>query len=183
MLDNLRRSKTLRGLLAATAGFLLYGGWAFFINYEHGLDAGIKAGFTQGSYSFTLTLIMAFFMEWVFGLSDNPKRQFSQTFFTTCLMIYSTSWNTGNFSNYPARCHFQHFLYPFLHLGIIQTTAKLNDYPALTAPHHHSRQVVVSRFPRTDESVAHTVPALNHGHNHTSALSNIFSYSRAAASL
>lgn len=101
MLDNLRRSKTLRGLLAATAGFLLYGGWAFFINYEHGLNAGIKAGFTQGSYSFTLTLIMAFFMEWVFGLSDNPKRQFSQTFFTTCLLIYSTSWGVNFLAGTP----------------------------------------------------------------------------------
>lgn len=101
MLESLRRSKTLRGLLAAAGGFLIYGGWAFFINYDHGLPAAIKAGFTQGSYSFTLTLTMAFFMEWLFGLSENPKWQFSLTFFTTCLLIYCTSWGVNALAGTP----------------------------------------------------------------------------------
>lgn len=101
MLDSLRRSKTLRGFLAAAGGFLIYGSWAFFINYEHGLPAAIKAGFTQGGYSFTLTLTMAFYMEWLFGLSGNPKWQFSLTFVTTCLLIYCTSWGVNALAGTP----------------------------------------------------------------------------------
>lgn len=101
MLETLRRSKTLRGLLAGTAGFVIYGGWAFFINFDHGLPAALKAGATQGSYSFTLTLIMSFIMEWLFQLSDQPKVKFSLTFFITCLLIYSTSWSINALAGTP----------------------------------------------------------------------------------
>jgi len=101
MLETLRRSKTLRGLLAGTAGFVIYGSWAFYINFDHGLAAALKAGATQGSYSFTLTLIMSFIMEWLFQLSDQPKVKFSLTFFITCLLIYSTSWSINALAGTP----------------------------------------------------------------------------------
>jgi len=101
MLDHLRRSKTLRSLLAATAGFIVYGGWAFFINYDHGLTAAFKAGATQGSYSFTLTLGLSFLMEWLFQLSDQPRLQFSLTFITPCLLIYCTSWGVNVLTGTP----------------------------------------------------------------------------------
>ncbi len=45
------------------AGFLVYGGWAYFVNQSHGQQAGINAGLTQGSYSFVLTLSTTFLME------------------------------------------------------------------------------------------------------------------------
>ena len=101
MLHLLRHSKKLRGLLAATAGLLVYGSWAFFINYEHGTLAALKAGLTQGSYSFVLTLSMAFLMEWLFQLSEQPRVQFSLTFFVTCLLLYSTSWGINALAGTP----------------------------------------------------------------------------------
>ncbi len=101
MLDLLRRSKALRSLLAATAGFIVYGGWAFFINYDYGLPAALKAGATQGSYSFTLTLSLSFLMEWLFQLSRQPRLQFSLAFITPCLLIYCTSWGVNVLTGTP----------------------------------------------------------------------------------
>lgn len=101
MLDRLRHSKILRGLFAATAGFLAYGGWAFWVNLNHSLYAGVKAGLTQGSYSFTLTLTMAFLMEWLFGLSRQPRVQFVSTFGLTCLLVYSSSWGVNALTGTP----------------------------------------------------------------------------------
>lgn len=101
MLDLLRRSKALRSLLAATAGFIVYGGWAFFINYGYGLSAAFKAGATQGSYSFTLTLSLSFLMEWLFQLSSQPRLQFSLAFITPCLLIYCTSWGVNVLTGTP----------------------------------------------------------------------------------
>jgi len=101
MFDLLRQPRTLRGLLAATAGFIVYGGWAFFINYDHGLTAALIAGATQGSYSFTLTLSLSFLMEWLFQLSDQPRLRFSLTFITPCLLIYCTSWGVNVLTSTP----------------------------------------------------------------------------------
>ena len=101
MLKLLRQNKTARSLLAATAGFLVYGSWALFINYEYGFAASLKAGLTQGGYSFILTLGLSFMMEWLFQLSRQPIRQFNLTFITTCLLIYATSWSINVLSGTP----------------------------------------------------------------------------------
>ncbi len=101
MFDLLRRSKLFRSLMAATAGFTFYGGWAFLINHDHGLMVALKAGATQGSYSFILTLCLSFFMEWLFQISNQPKWQFSLTLFTTCGLIYTTSWGVNALAGTP----------------------------------------------------------------------------------
>ena len=101
MLELLRQCKTLRSLLAATAGFVVYGSWGFFVNYAHGLTVALKAGITQGSYSFTLTLIMSLIMEGLFQLSERPKVKFSLTFFIPCLLIYSTAWSIHTLAGTP----------------------------------------------------------------------------------
>ena len=101
LLHSLKYSKLLRGLLAAAAGFTVYGGWAYYINHSHGSSAALKALFTQGSYSFTLTLIMAFIMEWLFQLSSKPVTRFCLTFFITSLFLYSTSWGINFWAGTP----------------------------------------------------------------------------------
>lgn len=98
---SLKHSKIQRGLLAAVLGFAAYGGWAFYINSGHGNSAALKALFTHGSYSFTLTLITAFIMEWLFQLSSKPVTRFCLTFFITSLLLYSTSWGINVWAGTP----------------------------------------------------------------------------------
>ncbi|ODS23924.1 hypothetical protein AB835_06285 [Candidatus Endobugula sertula] len=49
-----------------TVGFLVYGCWALYINSSHGWMSAGKAAFTQGSYSFVVTLVLAVSVEWLF---------------------------------------------------------------------------------------------------------------------
>ncbi|EGG95061.1 hypothetical protein IMCC1989_1913 [gamma proteobacterium IMCC1989] len=64
-------NKTLRLWIPPIAGFLFYGAWAFFINFSHGWDSAITAAVTQGGYSFTITLVLALVIEFLFQrLSD-----------------------------------------------------------------------------------------------------------------
>ena len=59
-------NKILRLWIPPIAGFLFYGAWAFFINFSHGWDSAITAAFTQGGYSFTITLVLALVIEFLF---------------------------------------------------------------------------------------------------------------------
>ena len=43
---------------AAIQGFLLWGCWAFYINSQVSLSAGITAGLVQGLFSFVATLVV-----------------------------------------------------------------------------------------------------------------------------
>ena len=60
------RSKTARTLLPAMAGFLGYGGWAFFCNLMHGVKMGVQSGLVQGSLSFSITLVFNGVMEFLY---------------------------------------------------------------------------------------------------------------------
>lgn len=90
-----------RSIVSGLFGFLAYGGWAFFVNYDHGLHAATKAAFTQGSYSFAVTLVMTLFMEYLFRLLANPTLRFCVTFFGTCAVLYSTSWGVNALAGTP----------------------------------------------------------------------------------
>ena len=56
----------VRSLLSGLAGFVVYGGWAYFVNVDHGQDLAMMIGLVQGSYSFALTFIMTLVTEWLF---------------------------------------------------------------------------------------------------------------------
>ena len=101
MLKLFQHSKIHRGLLAAAIGFIGYGSWGYYINFCHGNSAALKALVTQGSYSFTLTLIAAFIMEWLFQLSSKPVTRFCLTFFITSLLLYSSSWGVNMWAGTP----------------------------------------------------------------------------------
>jgi hypothetical protein len=94
-------SRSLRSLLAAATGFVFYGGWAYYINYSYSHQAALKALFTQGCYSFILTLIMTYTMERLFGLSEHTGVRFLLTFVVTSLLLYSTSWGINVWSGTP----------------------------------------------------------------------------------
>ena len=96
---NERTAATLRSLGAALAGFLAYGGWAFFVNQSHGQDMGLRAGLTQGSYSFLLTLTTTYLMEYLLMLfADLPGRRFvpiAVTVAITFATAYGINWIMG----------------------------------------------------------------------------------------
>jgi ABC-type antimicrobial peptide transport system permease subunit len=94
-------SKLARGVLSGFAGFAAYGGWAYFINLQHGTQAGLKAGLTQGTYSFFLTLVLALVMESLFHLYREPRTQFWFTFMLTCCLLYFSSWGINALSGTP----------------------------------------------------------------------------------
>ena len=64
-------NKILRLWIPPIAGFLFYGAWAFFINFSHGWDSAITAAVTQGGYSFTITLVLALVIEFLFQRLSN----------------------------------------------------------------------------------------------------------------
>ena len=66
-------NKILRLWIPPIAGFLFYGAWAFFINFSHGWDSAITAAFTQGGYSFTITLVLALVIEFLFQRLSNTS--------------------------------------------------------------------------------------------------------------
>ena len=59
-------SPWMRSIFSGLAGFVAYGGWAYFANLEHGSAIAMRAGLVQGSYSLVLTFFMTLFTEFAF---------------------------------------------------------------------------------------------------------------------
>ncbi len=53
--------------LSAILAFLLWGGWAFFVNHDMESNSGAIAAITQGSYSFIVTLLMTHLIAFQFN--------------------------------------------------------------------------------------------------------------------
>lgn len=65
----------VRILVPPVAGFLFYGAWALWVNSPYGWEHSVIAGLTQGSYSFTITLVLAIVIELLFvRLTGVPLR-------------------------------------------------------------------------------------------------------------
>lgn len=56
----------LRSTAAGLAGFVVYGGWAYFANMAHGEDIAMRSGLVQGGYSLVLTFVMTLVTEFLF---------------------------------------------------------------------------------------------------------------------
>ena len=54
-------------LLSAFLAFILWGGWAFWINREFGESTQIVSALTQGTASFLITLVMVRIVSWVYN--------------------------------------------------------------------------------------------------------------------
>ena len=57
----------MRSLLAGLAGFIGYGGWAWYANLDHGDFIAMRSGLVQGSYSLLLTFLMTLVTETVYA--------------------------------------------------------------------------------------------------------------------
>ncbi len=59
-------------LISATLAFLLWGGWSFYINTQHGsLTHGVVSGLTQGICSFIITIFITYLIEKLFNFFHN----------------------------------------------------------------------------------------------------------------
>ncbi len=62
-------------MISAFLAFMLWGGWAFLVNGAGGITIRLISGFTQGTASFIITLIMVRSITWLFHhLPDNLSR-------------------------------------------------------------------------------------------------------------
>lgn len=85
-----------RSIISAFAGLIVYGGWAYMVNFMHGIPAAVKAACVQGGYSFTLTFIMTMLIELLYRVASRISRSEivtnTMTIVSTCAVIFSTSW-------------------------------------------------------------------------------------------
>jgi hypothetical protein len=88
MIRNLIKSARTRALVSALCGFLGYGSWGVWINMSHGWQAGLKAGLTQGSYSFMVTLFYSGLIEWIYAKTQKK----ALTIIVCCLSVVMTSY-------------------------------------------------------------------------------------------
>ena len=61
----LRTSRSFN-FLSALSAFLLWGGWAFYVNGRSDIAKGLLSGLTQGTASFIITLVMVHLVTWFF---------------------------------------------------------------------------------------------------------------------
>lgn len=54
-------------LLSASFAFVIWGSWAYFMNYQYGFYAGMLAGLIQGTASFIITLFLVHAVTYLFS--------------------------------------------------------------------------------------------------------------------
>lgn len=84
-IKNWVRSKIFHGILA----FFLWGGWALYANWAHGIRSSMTSAIAQGVLSFGITNFMAISMEFLLKFSKKPMVQFFYAVFGTCTVQLS----------------------------------------------------------------------------------------------
>lgn len=100
-LHNWVKNPIIRLLVPPVAGFLFYGCWAFWANWDHGQMVAAKAALVQGSYSFVITLSLALLVEWLYCLLRPLRWRAWWVGVTACLLLYSTSWGINALAGTP----------------------------------------------------------------------------------
>ena len=112
------RSKTARTLLPSIAGFLGYGGWAFFCNLMHGVKMGVQSGLVQGSLSFSITLVFNGVMEFLYKRFKKQALEHNYYHYRLCFCVlcreYSGRYARG-FSHHCSWFYYRQFLCLYLH--------------------------------------------------------------------
>jgi hypothetical protein len=126
-------SRTLRGFAAGILGFIVYGGWAFYVNSQHGIDAGFKAGFVQGSYSFALTLSTTLLMEFLWTRLQNARGPYFLTLSITNTITFSTAYLINRVFGTP---EILLTIFPGFLIGIVYTAFYLFSLSKLTSVNH-----------------------------------------------
>lgn len=87
-----RKAALFRSLGAGIAGFLVYGGWAYYVNADHGHDMGVMAGVTQGTYSFVLTMSTTYLMEFLLITFRHMPGRRTATVVVTSVITFGTAF-------------------------------------------------------------------------------------------
>jgi len=95
------QNAAVRILVPPLMGLLFYGTWAFWVNSEFGHAAAFRAAATQGAYSFTITLLLALVVEWLFVLFKSMPWRQCWVGIIACLSLYSTSWGVNALTGTP----------------------------------------------------------------------------------
>lgn len=95
------QNAAVRILVPPLMGLLFYGTWAFWVNSEFGYAAAFRAAATQGAYSFTITLLLALVVEWLFVLFKSMPWRQCWVGIIACLLLYSTSWGVNALTGTP----------------------------------------------------------------------------------
>ncbi len=66
------RTTSLYNLASAIAAFVMWGGWAFFVNSRETDSSGIVSGIAQGTASFTITLLMVRAITFLYHTFNHP---------------------------------------------------------------------------------------------------------------
>ena len=94
-----------RSAFSAIMGFFFYGAWAYSVNQHHGMDAGVKAGIVQGSYSFALTFSMTMLLEGMYlfasRLFTSKKLVCTLTILVCCAIVFTGSWTVNYLAGTP----------------------------------------------------------------------------------
>lgn len=91
----------IRLFVPPISGFLFYGSWAVWVNHSHGWGDAITAGLTQGSYSFSITLVLAIVVEYLFQhLAHIPLRSL-WVFLVAALLLATTSFGVNYLTGTP----------------------------------------------------------------------------------
>lgn len=92
-MSSLLDSGILRGIAAGILGFIVYGSWAFYVNFQHGLTSGVQAGIVQGTYSLALTLSTTMLMEFLWVSFQSIKGQHVLTIAMTSVITFATAYS------------------------------------------------------------------------------------------
>ncbi len=95
------QNAAIRILVPPIMGLLFYGSWAFWVNSDHGQMTAFRAAFTQGGYSFTITLVLALLIEWLFKLLKPLTFRFFWVGLVSCSLLYVTSWGVNALNGTP----------------------------------------------------------------------------------
>ena len=74
------RGPARRGVAVAAASALLFGGWALWMNLDHGWPPALAAAGAQTFASFTTTFFIALVMEGLAGTTPDPRGKFVRAF-------------------------------------------------------------------------------------------------------
>jgi len=85
------KTSSLYNFSAASQGFLLWGGWGFYINSKVSLQNGITSGLVQGIFSFIATLVVIEALTKLFNSFDQKFLKFTipTLVMVTALTIFS----------------------------------------------------------------------------------------------
>ena len=81
-------SPWIRSLLSSIAAFVIYGGWAYFVNRSHDESLAQMIGVVQGGYSFGLTFVMTLVTEWLYQKFSNQTHQVRYVMVTVCTALF-----------------------------------------------------------------------------------------------